>query len=274
MESPQTPPPSPRWALVTGASAGIGAAFARELAARGYALVLVARRRERLEALAAELGAAHATRTLVVELDLARTEAGRELRARTDAEGVFVEFLVNNAGYGVTGHFDSQPWEAHRDFIQVLMTSVAELCHLYLPAMQARGRGCIVNVASLAGLIPGSAGHTLYAAAKSFVIKFSQSLALENGARGVHVTAVCPGMTYTEFHDVTGARAIVSKLPRFMWMDATAVAREGVDAALRGEVVRVNGRVNRAIHFIAKHLPERLGLALMRRQSRRFRVQH
>jgi short-subunit dehydrogenase len=156
----------------------------------------------------------------------------------------------------------------------VLVTGLAETCHRYLPAMQARGRGHILNIASLAGLIPGSAGHTLYAAAKAFVIRFSQSLALENLARGVGVTAVCPGMTYSEFHDVTGARAIVSKLPGFMWMGAAEVAREGLDAALRGEVVRVNGRVNRLLHFVAKHLPERAALALMRRQSRRFRVQH
>ena len=270
-----TPESSPtgRWALITGASAGIGAAFARELARRGYSLVLVARRRDRLDALAGELHAAHGTRALVVELDLARDDAVAALHARTQAEGLFVELLVNNAGYGVPGHFESQPWERHRDFIQVLMTGLAETCHRYLPAMQARGRGVIVNIASLAGLIPGSAGHTLYAAAKAFVIKFSQSLALENLARGVLVSAVCPGMTYSEFHDVSGARAVVAKLPGFMWMEADAVARDGLDAALRGEVVRVNGRVNRALHFVAKHLPERAALALMRRQSRRFRVQ-
>ncbi len=266
-------PETQRWALVTGASAGIGAAFARQLARRGCALVLVARRRDRLETLARELEAAHGTRTLVVELDLARPDAGAALQERTQTEGIFVETLVNNAGYGVTGHFPAQPWETHRDFIQVLMTGLAELCHRYVPEMQRRGRGRIVNVASLAGLMPGSAGHTLYAASKAFVIKFSQSLALENAARGVHVTALCPGFTYSEFHDVTGARPIVSKLPKFMWMTADEVAAEGLDAVERGDVVFINGRVNRAIWFVGKHLPDRLGLAMMRRQSRRFRVQ-
>ncbi|HVF34897.1 MAG TPA: SDR family NAD(P)-dependent oxidoreductase, partial [Candidatus Saccharimonadia bacterium] len=130
-----------------------------------------------------------------------------------------------------------------------------------------------VNVASLAGLMPGSAGHTLYAASKSFLIKFSQSLALENAARGVSVTALCPGFTYSEFHDVTGARAIVSKMPDFMWMRADEVAVDGVDAVLRGDVVRISGAVNRAIAFFGKHLPDRLGLLLMKRQSKRFRVQ-
>ncbi|HVF34331.1 MAG TPA: SDR family oxidoreductase, partial [Candidatus Saccharimonadia bacterium] len=262
--------PAPGWALVTGASAGIGAAFARELARRGHALVLVARRRDRLEALARELGATHGVRTLVVALDLAREDAVAELHATTEAAGVAVEMLVNNAGYGVTGHLPAQPWVSHRDFIRVLMSAPVELCWRYVPAMQARGRGYVVNVASLAGLMPGSAGHTLYAASKSFLIKFSQSLALENAARGVHVTALCPGFTYSEFHDVTGARAIVSKMPDFMWMQADEVAADGVDAVLRGDVVRICGAVNRAIGFFGKHLPDGLGLLLMQRQSKRF----
>ena len=261
------------WALVTGASAGIGAAFARELARRGYSLVLVARRRDRLEALARELESGLGVRTLVVECDLARAESVAELHARTEAAGIAVEMLVNNAGYGVTGHLQAQPWERHRDFIGVLMSAPVELCWRYLPAMQARGRGHIVNVASLAGLMPGSAGHTLYAASKSFLSKFSQSLALENSPRGVNVTALCPGFTYSEFHDVTGARAIVSKMPRMMWMHADAVAADGVEAVLRGDVVRIPGAVNRVIAWFGKHLPDQLGLLLMKRQSRRFRVQ-
>lgn len=264
---------SPSWALVTGASAGIGEAFARELARRGHALVLVARRRERLEALARELEATHGTRTLVVELDLARDDAVRTLHARTEAAGIAVDFIVNNAGYGVPGHLAAQAWEAHRDFIRVLMAVPVELCWRYLPAMQARGRGYVVNVASLAGLMPGSAGHTLYAASKAFLIRFSQSLALENAARGIKVTALCPGFTYSEFHDVTGARAIVSRMPGFMWMRADEVAVDGIEAALRGDVVRVCGAVNRVLAFFGKHLPDRLGLLLMKRQSKRFRVQ-
>ena len=261
-----------RWALVTGASAGIGTAFARELARRGYALVLVARRRDRLDALAAELTAAHGTRTLVVDVDLAHPDSVAELHARTEAEGIFVECLVNNAGYGVGGTFPSRPWETHRDFIQVLMTGLAESCWRYLPAMQAAGRGRIVNVASLAGLMPGSAGHTLYAASKAFVIKFSQSLALENRARGVHVTALCPGFTYSEFHDVTGSRKLVAQMPAWMWSKAEDVAREGVDAVLRGDVIRIPGRVNRALSTVAKLTPEWLALKLSDSQSKRFRA--
>ena len=267
-----SPPTDPRWALITGASAGIGAAFARELAASGHALVLVARRRDRLDALARELEAAHGTRFLVVEADLARPEAPARIFEATRAAGARVEVLVNNAGYGVPGALVSQPWERHRDFIQVLMTSAVELCHLYLPAMRERGGGTVINVASLAGIMPGSAGHTLYAASKAFAIRFSQSLALENEARGIRVCAVCPGFTWSEFHDVTGARALVSKMPRWMWMTAEDVARKGLAAAERGKVVYVPGRVNAALAFFGKHLPDTLALRLMRRQSKRFRV--
>lgn len=139
--------------------------------------------------------------------------------------------------------------------------------------MQRRNYGHIVNVASLAGLIPGSAGHTLYAASKAFLIKFSQSLALENAARGVKVCAVCPGFTYSEFHDVTGTRKIVSTMPKWMWLSAAEVARQGVDAVERGDIVYVTGRVNRVIKSLAKLLPDRFALRLVQKRSKNFRAQ-
>jgi short-subunit dehydrogenase len=267
------PPAERPWALVTGASAGIGAAIARELASRGYNLALTARRRERLEALARELGEAHGCACAVLVADLADPAAPAALSAELRGRGIVVEMLVNNAGYGVPGFYHRTDWKAQADFLQVLVTAMCELTHRLLPAMRERGRGHIINVASLAGLIPGSSGNTLYAGAKAFAIKFSQSLALENRDRGVRVLALCPGFTYSEFHDVTGARSIVSKLPKYMWMTAEEVARQGVDAALRGDVVYVNGRVNRLIKFIAKHLPDRMALALVARRSRDFRAQ-
>jgi hypothetical protein len=260
-----------RWALITGASAGIGAAFARDLAARGYSLVLTARRTDRLDTLAAELHERHGTHCRAIAFDLADPASAARLFAYTESEGIAVEMLVNNAGYGVPGALGSKPWDVHRDFLQVLLTVPVELSYRYLPGMQKRGRGYIVNIASLAGLVPGSAGHTLYGAAKAFLIKFSQSLALENRPRGVNAIAVCPGFTHSEFHDVTGARKLVSKMPSFMWMDADEVARDGIDAALRGEVVRVTGRLNRAIKAMFKLLPDGLALKLIQRRSRDFR---
>ena len=261
-----------RWAIVTGASAGIGAEFARQLAAKGWSLVLVARRAERLEALARELESAHGVATRCVALDLAAPDAATRLVAAT--EGLAVEMLVNNAGYGVPGALTSQPWPVHRDFLQVLVSLPCELAHAYVPAMQRAKRGAIINVASLAGHMPGSAGHTMYAGSKAYLIKFSQSLALENERHGVKVQALCPGFTYSEFHDVTGARKLVSKMPSYMWMGADEVVRQSLDAIERGPIVLVTGRMNRMFKWLGKHLPDSWGLAMMRRQSRKFRDSH
>lgn len=264
--------PVARWALVTGASSGIGRAFAWELAARGYALVLTARRSERLRALADELHTRHACATRVLALDLADPQAPETLFHHTQQAGIVIDFLVNNAGYGVPGPFLKHPWQEHRDFMQVLVIAPSELCYRYLPDMVRRRQGYIINVASLAGHMPGSRGQTQYAAAKAFSIKLSQSLALEQRAANVGVCAVCPGFTYSEFHDVTGTRPQVARTPKWLWMDAARVAREGVDAVLRGEVVYVPGRVNRLIRWLSQHLPARLMLELMARQSARFRA--
>lgn len=268
-----TPIYANRFALVTGASAGIGAAFARELAARGCALVLTARRADRLDVLAAELRDKHGVRCECIAADLADPSAVENLCAEIARRGISIDILVNNAGYGVPGSFLVPAWRAHADLIQVLMTAPCELVYKLLPGMQQRGYGRILNIASLAGHVPGSAGHTLYGASKAFLIKFSQSLALENTATGVNVCAVCPGFTYSEFHDVTGTRGIVSKMPKWMWMQADDVARIGVDATEHGEIVCVTGRANRAIKSLFKLLPDRFALRSMQKRSRKFRAQ-
>lgn len=263
---------SNRRALVTGASAGIGEAFARELARRGHDLVLTARRTDRLEALAAELRSRHGIEAIVAPLDLSREDGPEALVAALEAQGLAIDVLINNAGYGVTGYFDEQPWATHAAFIQVLMTAPTELAYRLLPGMKARGYGRIVNVASLAGHVPGSAGHTLYAASKAYLIKFSQSLALEGRGSGVNTTALCPGFTYSEFHDVTGSRELVSKMPRFLWMDAATVAVQGLDAVNAGKAVYVNGWVNRAIKTLFKLMPDGLAVNIVERQGKRFRT--
>lgn len=262
-----------RLALITGASAGIGAALAREFAAHGYDLVLTARRRERLDALSAELAARHRITAHAIAADLADPAAPRALFAELDRRRLKLDALVNNAGYGVPGHYRRTEWADQAAFLQVLVTSVCHLSHLALPGMMERRFGRILNVASLAGLVPGSAGHTLYGAAKSFIVKFSQSLALEARGHGVHVTALCPGFTYSEFHDVTGTRARMSAMPEFMWMTAEAVAAQGYAAVERGEVMCITGGVNRGIARLAKLVPERVALGLMARGSRRFRAE-
>jgi short-subunit dehydrogenase len=256
-----------RTALVTGASAGLGAAYARGLSARGADLILTARREDRLNALAEELRGA-GRRVQVIPADLSRPEAPAELMAAAERP---VDILVNNAGFGLPGTYAGTPWEAQRDFIQLMLTSCAELAHHANASMHERRWGRIVNVASLAGIVPGSAGHTLYGAAKAFLISFSQSLAAEGEAAGVRAQACCPGFTYTEFHDVNGTREEAKSLPRALWMEADAVAEGSLRALEGGPVTYVPGGVNKAIARAARVIgPEAAG-ALFAKQSRKFR---
>ena len=182
-----------------------------------------------------------------------------------------MDVLVNNAGFGVPGSYVSTTWQQQQQFLQVLVVAVAELTHRLLPGMIERQWGRIINVASLAGMLPAVAGHTLYAASKAFVIKFSESLALETTRHGIHVTASCPGFTLSEFHDVTGTREQVSKMPPFMWLDADAVARESYDAVMAGAPSTCPGASISAIATAGRVLPQSLVWALMKRNASRFR---
>ena len=260
-----------RRALVTGASSGIGLAFAHVLAERGYELILTARREDRLAALARDLAERHGAITHVVALDLGQPNAAESLAGWLAQRALTVDVLVNNAGFGVPGSYADTTWEQQREFLQVMVVALAELTHRLLPGMIERRWGRIINIASLAGLLPGVAGHTLYAAAKAFVISFSESLALETAKYGIHVTASCPGFTLTEFHDVTGTRAQVNRLPKFMWLDAAHVAQSSYDAVMAGVAVYVPGRVNRSIAGLARLLPRRLVLTAMKRSAGTFR---
>lgn len=257
--------------LVTGASAGIGEAFARALAACGHDLVLVARRTQRLEALAAALREQNGCTALVLAADLTDPAAPAQLQAVLEQQGLAVDWLINNAGYGLPGTLVANRWQAHEAFIQLMITAPTELAWRFLPGMRERGYGRIINVASLAGYLPGTAGHSLYAAAKAYLIKASQSMALENRHTGVHVCALCPGLTRSEFHDVTGTRAKVDALPRLMWLSAAEVARQGVAAVERGNVTWVPGRFNRIVKALTELLPDRLALRLSARESARYR---
>ena len=262
---------SRRLCLVTGASAGIGRAFAHVFARQGYDLFLTARRTDRLETLAAELRLQYGVEAYVVSADLAKPGAVDAILAAVVAEGREVDALVNNAGYGLTGSFDSTDWADQARFIQVMVTAVAELAHKVLPGMIERRFGRIINVASLAGITPSAAGHTLYGASKAFLIRFSQSLHEENQGRGVHVSALCPGFTWSEFHDVNGAREGVSALPGWLWMGADEVAEIGFEAVEANRTVSVPVAPNKAIAALAKLLPDEWALALMSSQTSKFR---
>lgn len=245
-----------RTALVTGASAGLGTAFARTLAARGFDLILTARQLDRLEAVATEIRAAHGVSVAVIAADLADPAAPARLVDAIAAKGLVVDMLVNNAGYGIPAAFENTAWEDQRDLIQVLVTSLAELTHRLLPAMLARRWGRIINVGSLAVFAPAVPGSTLYAGTKAFVVRFSEFLAAEVAGRGVHVLATCPGFTRTEFHGRAGMDAVTSAIPGWQWQSAEAVAEEAVAAVMAGRrVVLVNGTINRLTAAVLKFLP-------------------
>jgi short-subunit dehydrogenase len=258
--------------LVTGASSGIGAALARVYASHGYDVALSARRADRLHALADELRLRHGVESLVIPADLARPEAPDEILAAIRANGRTVDALVNNAGYSLPGSYASTRWEDQAAFLQVLLMAVAALTHKLLPGMIERRFGRIVNVASLAALMPGSLGHTLYGPAKAFVVRFSQGLHIETQGTGVHVSALCPGLTYSEFHDVDGSRAQLSETtPTWMWLGADEVAQAGYEAAEANRPLCVTGAPNKAIAALAKLIPDEWGMALMGSQASRFR---
>jgi short-subunit dehydrogenase len=260
-----------RRALVTGASSGIGLAFAQVLAREGHDLILTARRADRLERLAEELRSRARCHVVVIPGDLADPAAPEQLIQAIAEHGLSVDILVNNAGFGVPGSYASTTWQQQRDFLQVLVVALAEVSHRVLPGMIERRWGRIINVASLAGILPGVAGHTLYAASKAFVIKFSESLALETARHGIHVCASCPGFTLTEFHDVTGTRAQVSTMPKFLWQDADTVARGSYRAVMNGVPVYVPGGVNRTLAGLSRVLPKSLVWTLMKRNATKFR---
>lgn len=242
-------------ALVTGASSGIGKAFAELLAEKGYALVLTARRRDRLDALASTLRERHSIDVQTIAADLAEPDASSVIAAELKQRGLVIDVLVNNAGYGVPGSYVNVAWPDHSRFMQVMVTAVLDLTYRLLPSMIERGWGRVINIASVAGMVPSPAGHTLYGASKAFLIRFSEALSAENMPKGVNVTAVCPGFTYSEFHDVTGTRDKMNKVPGMLWLTANEVAQEGYNAVMRGDPVVVNGRIYRLLVWLNGALP-------------------
>jgi len=226
--------------LVTGASSGIGAALARRIAVEGRDLVLTARRRDRLEALAREITDQQKVRVEVIAADLARPEAPRELVAELEHRGLEVEWLVNNAGFGTGGRFDRLPLARELEEIRVNVRAPVELAGRLMPAMVRRGRGAVITVASIAGFGP-MAYMATYAATKAFLVSWSEAVATEAAGTGVAVLCVCPGFTRTEFQERAGVDT--SGIPPWLWMSAEEVAEETVRAVGR-QTVLVPGMLN------------------------------
>jgi short-subunit dehydrogenase len=257
--------------LITGASAGIGAALAREYAGRGWNLIVTARRAERLEALKSELEATHGISVHTVSADLFEEGAVDAILADCEKAGLQIDGVINNAGYGHPGLFLESPYEDHARFDKLMVDVPVELTYKVLGGMVDRGFGRIMQVASLAGHMPGSRGHTLYAAVKAYLIKFSESLNAEMQGTGVHVSALCPGFTITEFHDVNGTREGINALPGFMKMNADRCARLGADALEANKDVFISGKVNNLIAIINRTLPRAVGKSFMARSSGSYR---
>jgi len=248
-------------ALVTGASSGIGAELARIHAEHGGNLVVVARRRDRLEALKRELEAAHRVMVHVLVKDLTQAEGPQEIYDEVRSLGVPVDYLVNNAGFGYRGFFHQQDWATNEAMIKVNILALAALTRLFVPDMVGRRGGRILNVASMAGFLPGPL-NSIYYATKAFVLSFSEALANELRHTGVTVTALCPGPTESEFtrtaqmSDVNLTRTLAS---------ARQVADAGYEAMLRGKTMVVPGVLNKVtIHGLLRLAPRRLSTRISR----------
>lgn len=226
--------------VITGASSGIGAALARRVARDGRRVVLVARRAERLEALAAELHAQHGIGVQPIPADLAQAGAVAGLAGEIERRGLVVDWLINNAGFGTHGCFHELPLDEELKEIQLNAVALVELTGRFLPGMVQRRRGAVINVASVAAFAPGPYMAT-YCATKAFVKSFSEAIAAEVASAGVHVLCVCPGFTRTEFQ--AKADVDVSALPGCIWMSADEVADQAVRAVGRNAVL-VNGAMN------------------------------
>jgi uncharacterized protein len=259
------PPVADGTVLITGASSGIGREFARQLAARGYGVTLLARREERLREVARELADAFPIRAEAVACDLLDTGARDALPERLEALGLRVDILVSNAGFATGGPFHESPPEHEVQQVRLLCEAAVALTSMFLPPMVCRRSGCIVHVASTAGFqpLPNSAG---YSAAKAHVLHFSEAVHAEVRRHGVTVSALCPGPVRTELFDKNDHP--VERLPGLAWIDADQCVREGIAGAERGARVIVPGlRVRAGLPFL-RHMPRFVQLPLTERLFR------
>lgn len=255
-------------ALITGSSSGIGATFARELAARGYDLLLVARRRDRLEEMAGTLERSHGIKAEILPADLTVDEELGAVEQRIAAANL--ELLVNNAGFGTHGKFSRVDVESQDQMHRLHVLATMRLSHAALRGMTARGRGGIINVSSVAAFWQ-SPGSVSYCATKCWMNSFTEGLALELKSIGspVRVQALCPGYTLSEFHDVAGMDRKL--IPASLWMRAEDVVAASLRGLDRGKVVVVPGKVYKAAVFLMKHTPRSVLERVAVRQQRRLK---
>jgi short-subunit dehydrogenase len=246
-----------RVALVTGASAGIGAVFAEHLAGRGFDLVLTARRLEALREIAERLQSTHGINCRVIPADLADPESPRRIKYELARDEIDVDVLVNNAGYGLPKPLDETNWPEVHDFMEVMTIAWLHFVRLFAPPMIERGWGRIANIASLAAFAPEMDG-ALYSGVKAQMVVTSRGLHRRFRGSGVHCTAICPGFTHTGFHARLGMPDVAKGMPGWMWQSAEAVVAEGWAACERNRPVVVTGTANKMMHGLLALMPTRL----------------
>lgn len=256
---------APGTALITGASSGIGAIFARSLASQGYNLVLAARREGLLRSLADEAQRKFNVTVQVLPADLSNSADVARVEKRIGEIGD-LQILINNAGFGVPGRFVEIQLERNIAMIQVHILAAVRLCRAALPGMIARGRGAIINVSSIAAFM-ASPGNTIYCATKAYLNLFSEGLQDELKGTGVQVQALCPGLTHTEFHEQPGYEGYKTRLPEFFWMSAEDVVRKSLNGLKKGRVICIPGFKNRLIAAVIRN---RLGAFVVRAVASRF----
>ncbi|HUR41532.1 MAG TPA: SDR family oxidoreductase [Verrucomicrobiae bacterium] len=241
-------------ALITGASSGIGEAFAGALAARGHDLILVARSEDKLRTLAKQLAEVHSRRVEVIAADLTHAGAADKVFAGAEALGMPVDLLVNNAGFGSVGSFEKLEGRRERDEVLLNCAAVVDMCHAFVPGMIARGKGGVINIASMAAFQP-LPYMSVYAATKAFVLSFSRGLRGEVKSRGIDVLAVCPGPVDTPFFEATGNVRLRSTVPKATMMTVDAVVRASLKAYDAGRSVVVPGAANKLVAASAQMMP-------------------
>tara|TARA_B100001113_G_scaffold253806_1_gene209253 strand:- start:135 stop:935 length:801 start_codon:yes stop_codon:yes gene_type:complete len=244
------------YALVTGASSGIGLEIAKNLAEKGFNLILTARRLDLLESLAKEITDKNGVHVDLLSKDLSKQEAPKEIFDFCDSKNYKVDLLVNNAGYGIKTSFHETSIEVEEDFIRVLGTSVIMLTKLFIPEMLKNGGGKIMIVSSVASFAAPSAIQPLYGPIKTFMNRFSDSININYKHKGITSTSVCPGFTVTGFHTASGVQEEMNRVPKFMVFSAERIAKEGVDATLKGKSLCVPTKTYKFLVFMLKNIPQ------------------
>ena len=243
------------YALITGASSGIGEEIAKNLAKKGYNLILTARREDLLDNLAQDIRKRHNIDVSVIAKDLSKYETPKEILSFCEKNSYRVDLLVNNAGYGIKTSFHETSLEDEEDFMRVLGTSVVMLTKLFLPKMISNGGGKIMIVSSTAAFAPPSAIQPLYGPIKTFVNRFSDSININYKNKGITSTAVCPGFTITGFHTASGVQEQMDRVPNFLVFSAKRIADEAIQATLAGKSLCVPTKTYKFLVFMLKILP-------------------